>query len=193
MEIWKNIEGYEDCYEVSNQGRVRRKDGYVNTGIKNNEKRFIKGKILKQNLKNNGYLTVDLSKDYKVKTASVHRLVAFHFCEKDSEEKTEVNHINCNKMDNRVENLEWVTPQQNKLHAKENKRYKGHNHSQIRCKQLNIIFNGSYEAAEYINNKYFNNSKQVRNMAAKIRAACLGIQSSAYGFTWEKLYIRSND
>ena len=44
MEIWKDIKNYEDCYEVSNQGRVRRKDGYVNTGIKNSDKKFLKGK-----------------------------------------------------------------------------------------------------------------------------------------------------
>ena len=185
MEVWKDIKDYEDYYQVSNQGRVRRKDGYVNSGIKHNDKRFVKGKVLKQSLKRNGYLTVDLSKNYKVKTVSVHRLVANHFCGKTTEEQTEVNHINCNKQDNRAENLEWVTPQRNKEHAKENHRYKGQGQRLIRCKQLNMTFNGSYEAAEYINNKYFKNTKQVKNVAAKIRSCCLGIQKIAYGFTWE--------
>ena len=185
MEIWKDIIDYEDCYQISNLGRVRRKDGYVNTGIRHSDKKFIKGKVLKQNLKKNGYLTVDLSKNYNVKTKSVHRLVAIHFCEKDNDGKTEVNHINCNKQDNRAENLEWVTPQYNKEHAKINNRYQPPNKKKVRCKQLNITFESSYAAAEFINNKYFKNSKQVKNIAAKIRASCSGIQKSAYGFTWE--------
>lgn len=190
MEIWKDIKGYEDCYQVSNMGRVRRKEGFVNTGIKHSDKRFVKGKILKTNLKRNGYLTVDLSKNYNVKTISVHRLVAITFLpiDEDKVKEYEVNHKNCNKQDNRVENLEWVTPEENRNHAKENHRYKTPNPKKpIRCKQLNLIFDGSYEAAEYINNKYFGNSKQIKNVAAKIRAAAVGIQKSAYGFTWEKV------
>ena len=73
-------------------------------------------------------------------------------------------------------------------HAKKNKLYKTPNPKKpVRCKQLNMIFEGSYEAAEYINNKYFGNSKQIKSMAGKIRAAASGIQKSAYGFTWEKV------
>ena len=185
MEIWKDIKNYEDCYEVSNQGRVRRKDGYVNTGIKNSDKKFLKGKILKTNLKRNGYLTVALSKNSKVKSISIHKLVAQAFCERSDETKTEVNHINCNKQDNRVENLEWVTPKENKTHAKENNRYNPPNRKKVRCKQLNKIFESSYEAAQYINNKYYGNSKQIKNLASKIRANCCGFQKIAYGFTWE--------
>lgn len=185
MEIWKEIKNYEDCYEVSNQGRVRRKDGYVNTGIKHNNKKFLKGRILKTNLKRNGYLTVDLSKNNKVKTISIHKLVAETFLKKENESKTEVNHKNCNKQDNRVENLEWVTPQENKTHAKENHRYNPPNRKKVRCKQLNKIFESSYDAAQYINATYYGNSKQIKNIASKIRAASCGFQKIAYGFTWE--------
>ncbi len=189
MEIWKEIKGYEEFYEVSSMGRVRRKDGFVKTGIKNSESRKIKGKILKSQLRRNGYLTVDLSKEQKVKTISVHRIVAIAFLPIDEKlmSKYEVNHKNCNKQDNRVENLEWVTPSENKEHAKQNHRYKSPiPKKKVRCKQLNIIFEGSYDAAEYINNKLFGNSKQIKNVAAKIRAAANGIQKSAYGYTWEK-------
>jgi hypothetical protein len=186
MEIWKDIKNYEDCYEVSSHGRVRRKEGYVNTGIKHNEKKLVKSKILKCNLKRNGYLTVDLSKNNQVKTISVHRIVALTFIENDDpSNKKEVNHKNCNKLDNRVENLEWVTRKQNKDHALENNRYRCDHKKKIRCKQLNMTFESSYEAAEYLNIHYFQNSKQVKNISAKIRAATCGIQKSAYGFTWE--------
>lgn len=190
MEIWKDVKGYENYYEVSNMGRVRRKSGFVKAGIKNNEKRFLKGRILKSSLKKNGYLYVDLSSCNKVKTISVHRLVATAFLpiDEDKIKELEVNHKNCNKQDNRVENLEWATPEENKYHAKANERYKNpNNKKKIRCKQSNMIFDGSYEAAEYVNNKYFGNSKQIKNVAAKIRAAAIGMQKSAYGLTWEQV------
>ena len=185
MEIWKDVKGYEGYYEVSSMGRVRRKPGFVNSRIKNNNKRFVKSHILKANLKSNGYLTVSLSKQHRKKTMLVHRLVAFAFIENDDCTKIVVNHKNCNKQDNRLENLEWVTQKENTCHASRNDLLKTVNRKKIKCKQLNMIFNGSYEAAEYINNKYFGNSKQVKCLASKIRATCTGIQKVAYGFNWE--------
>lgn len=184
MENWKDIKGYEGLYEVSDLGRVRRKESKVRTGIRYNDYRVVKEKMLKQNLKRNGYLTVDLSKDNKVKTTSIHRLVATAFCE-NPEGKKVVNHINAIKTDNRAVNLEWCTDRENKDHALRNNLYESKRKKKIRCKQLNKIFNGSYEAAEYINIHYFKSAKQVKGMASKIRAACSGIQKSAYGFTWE--------
>ena len=183
MEIWKDILNYEEFYEVSNLGRIRRKEGYVNSGIKHNTQRKVKSYVLKQNKKRSGYLTVDLSKNNVVKTISVHRIVAIAFCENPYNKK-EVNHINGIKTDTRAENLEWSTPSENIKHAFDIGLKKGRG-KKIRCKQLDMIFNSSYEAAEYINNKYFQNSKQVKSMAAKIRSACLGLQKIAYGFTWE--------
>ena len=188
MEKWKPVKGFENFYEVSDLGRVRRKKTLVRTGIKHNEFKTVHERILKPNKKRNGYMTVDLSMGNIVKTISVHKLVATAFCEKpDSDEKMEVNHINCNKADNRAENLEWVTPKQNKEHAKANNRYYCPSRKPIRCKQLNMVFDGSYKAAEYINDKYYGNSKQVKGMAAKIRSAVLGYQKTAYGFTWERI------
>lgn len=188
MEIWKDIKDYEDCYEVSNMGRVRRKPGYVNVSecISPSGKRKINGKIIKLEKKRDGYLQVGLWKNSKAKKATVHRLVAIAFLENDDpEHKTEVNHINCNKQDNRAVNLEWVTPRQNKDHAKENNLYFSPRKKLVKCKQLNLTFESSYAAAEYINNKYFGNSKSVSNMSAKIRTCCLGKQKIAYGFNWE--------
>ena len=183
MEKWKDVKEYEGFYEVSNLGRIRRKDGKVKSGIKNNDLRFIKGKMLKQHLKRNGYLTVDLSKQNKVKTISVHRIVATAFLE-PIEGKDQVNHINGNKTDNRIENLEWVTSSENRIHAFKTGLQENANKKKVRCNQLNMVFDSSYSAAEYINDKYFKNTKQVKNVAAKIRAAALGIQKIAYGFTW---------
>ena len=186
MEIWKDIANYEGLYQVSSEGRVRRVDSYVNTGIKHSEQKLHKGRILKQRLKRNGYLTVDLSKDQIVKTISVHRLVATAFIDKDND-KNEVNHINCNRQDNRVENLEWVTHKENQAHAKANNRFNPPNRKQVRCPQLNMTFNSSYEAAEYLVEHMFKGTKTVKNVACKIRSCVSGFQTKAYGLQWEHL------
>ena len=100
MEIWKDIEGYEGIYQVSNLGRTKR--------LYKNDKE----KILKPFSNKDGYLIVNLCKEGKVKSRSVHRLVAQAFIP-NPENKPEVNHKDENKSNNKVENLEWVTSKEN--------------------------------------------------------------------------------
>lgn len=183
MEQWKPVVGYEGFYEVSDLGRIRRVERLVRTGIRHSEYRNKRSGVLKQHIKRNGYLSVDLSKENVVKTIAVHKIVATAFIQRE-EGKTEVNHKNCDKADNRAENLEWVTPRENKDHAKANNRYYNPNRKPVKCKQTQMVFESSYKAAEWVNEVRFKNSKQVRAMAGKIREACLGHQSTAYGFTW---------
>lgn len=185
MEIWKEIKNYEGFYEVSNLGRVRRVDRYATFGIPKDEIKFHKGRILKQNLKRNGYFAIVLSKNFEAKTIYVHRLVAIAFVEGQTEENNYIDHINCNKQDNRAENLEWVSSKENSRRAKQNNLYNPPNRKQVRCKQLNKVFQSSYEAAEFLNKEYFGNTKLVKSIAAKIRSCCCGFQKNAYNFTWE--------
>ena len=95
-EIWKNIKGYPN-YQVSNMGRVKR----LSTGYYRRTE-----KILKPQSQNNGYLHIKLSQKDKTKCILVHRLVAQVFIPNPNN-LPQVNHINEDKTDNRVENLEW--------------------------------------------------------------------------------------
>lgn len=97
MEIWKDIDGYDGYYQVSNMGNVRN---------------AIKNKPLKQQKSRNGYLTVSLTKSNKITTYRVHRLVASAFIPNPGN-KPSVNHIDCDPLNNKAENLEWCTAQEN--------------------------------------------------------------------------------
>lgn len=116
-EFWKDIKGYEGLYQVSNQGGVRSVDRQSNYYKYNkNLKRILKGKKLSQIISKEGYLKVYLSKDGKKTTFLVHRLVASHFLE-TSRRQNEVNHIDSNKVNNNVDNLERCSRLENMDHA----------------------------------------------------------------------------
>jgi hypothetical protein len=103
-EIWKDIPGYENLYQVSNLGRVRKLP--LN--------RF---NVVKKLTIMNGYFTTRLTKVRRQrKTSFVHRLVAEAFIP-NPENKPFINHINECRRDNRVENLEWCTQGENNIHS----------------------------------------------------------------------------
>lgn len=109
-EIWLPIKGFEGVYEVSNMGQIRSKDRIINhpTG-----KAVKRGSILRQfEHSKNGYMYVSLCKDGKPKSYLVHRLVAEAFIP-NPENKPCVDHINGIRTDCRVENLRWVTHEEN--------------------------------------------------------------------------------
>ncbi len=116
MEVWKKILGYED-YEVSNLGRVKslEKTDFMH---RNNSYRTRKEKIMKNGV-SNGYKSVCLYKNKKSKTFTIHRLVLSSFVD-NVENKKEVNHIDGNKYNNILENLEWCTSSENSIHAIKN-------------------------------------------------------------------------
>lgn len=102
-EIWKKIPNEYGNYEISNYGNIR-----------NN-----KNHCLSKRKQNSGYLLVHLYKNGKRKAMTVHRLTAIVFINNPRNKKY-INHINANKIDNRIENLEWCTASENMQHASKN-------------------------------------------------------------------------
>jgi len=105
MEQWRDIPGFEGTYAVSDQGQVKRIASSRQGSLSESDL------ILRPGRAKSGYMTVAL----KQKTFTVHRLVMLAFV--GSVTGKEVNHINADRTDNRLENLEWVTRLENNQHA----------------------------------------------------------------------------
>ena len=105
-EVWADCPGYEGLYWVSNNGRIKTQN-WKNTGRES---------ILRPITCRKGYLNVGLQKDGKLKSHKLHRLIALAFVPK-IEGKDQVNHIDGDKQNNHISNLEWVTPKENTRHA----------------------------------------------------------------------------
>lgn len=145
-EQWKAIPGYEGVYEVSDQGRVRSVRRATNT---------YPGRVLKTSKNRREYHRVSLSKDGRTRTASVHRLVVIAFL--GNRPEMEVNHIDGDKSNNKLENLEYVTRSENERHAHDKlgkvtipPRFYGENHPQsvLTWKKVDHI-RGLYETGKY--------------------------------------------
>ena len=116
-EQWRDVEGYDGVYQVSDLGRVRsRKSG--------------EWKMLRPGKDMDGYLMVVLCKDGKTSTRKVHRLVAQAFIPNDDETKTIINHRNSIRDCNRVDNLEWCDYQYNNTYNDIHRRRKQYIHTQ---------------------------------------------------------------
>lgn len=169
-EIWKDIIGFEGLYKISNLGRVKN----------------YKEKLLKYCIDTRGYYKLTLCKDKKRYDKTVHRLIAENFID-NPENKPCVNHINSNRLDNRIHNLEWVTYSENNKHAHKFGNAKAVNKKKIQCSN-GQIFESSYEASEWLNKHIYKGSKLITSMAKNIRRACTGYSNyKIYGFTWRDI------
>ncbi len=118
-EEWRDIEGYEGYYQVSNLGRLRSLDRIIDFPNRHKGtmvKRLRKGHVMNPGNSPNGYKVCRLMRDSIVRHYSFHRLVAKAFIPNPLN-LPQINHIDGNKKNNCISNLEWCTPTDNLLHA----------------------------------------------------------------------------
>ncbi|MBZ3643535.1 HNH endonuclease [Enterococcus faecium] len=170
-EIWRPIEGYEGLYEISNLGK-----------IKSNFRQGSTTDFLKISNNGNGYMMVRLCKNGKAKKYYLHRLLAQTFID-NPEDKPQVNHINENRSDNRLENLEWVTQKENNNHGNHNLNSAISKRSGKAKKNVQLDLDGNelgrfdflIEAAKTVNGNSINISRAARNIRNR---------ETAYGYKW---------
>ena len=137
VEIWKpiNISSFEELYMVSNYGNVKS----LKKELKNGSGYFTKKeRLLKKHINNKGYEYLYLTNKYKRKKVYIHRLVAEAFIP-NPDNKKEVNHIDCNPLNNKVNNLEWMTHKENMEYMVKLNRHKLNEMRYIKVAYKNII------------------------------------------------------
>ena len=151
MTIWKPIHGYENIYEISNTGEIKScaritKNG--KTSYKNKEESI---RTICVNNKRHGYCEITLYKNNIGRRYKVHRLVGTTFIP-NVLNKPEINHIDGNKLNNAVNNLEWVTSIENKQHGWKNGLYTGnHLKRKITCATTGVVFESVADCARILN------------------------------------------
>lgn len=163
-EIWKDIPGFEGVYQVSNLGNIKSLN-YARRGLPHR---------IAQVYTKDKYLKVDLHKKGLKKTVPVHRLVCDAFVPYIPG-KTEINHINGNKEDNRASNLEWVTHLENVRHAKKTLGRGGRRPVSVICVETNEVFPDIHAAA-----------RSVGRTPSNIKAVLDGICQTSANLHWKK-------
>ena len=166
-EQWKDVNGFEGIYQVSNMGRVKniKTNKYINGGINSD-----------------GYFTIILNNKGKQKTYKIHRLVAEHFLK---EPIIQVNHKNGIKTDNRASNLEYITLHENILHAWANKlaRAKYGEYGNRARAIIQLDKNNLSEIARY--NSIWEASEKTKIIYTSIVNCLKGRSKSGGGFKWK--------
>jgi hypothetical protein len=141
MEIWKDIKGYEGSYQVSSEGRVKALSRVVKSRW--GTPKPLKEKEIREIVDALGYSRLSLSKDGKVKTHKIHRLVAETFLIGEGH----INHIDGNKQNNHVSNLEFCTIKQNHNHAFESGLRPNKYYIPIVCNETGEMFESQADLA----------------------------------------------
>lgn len=173
-EIWKDIEGYEGLYQVSNLGRVKSLERVVLRG--NGRTLKVRERILKSAIQGTGYERIYLHDEGVKRGFYAHRLVAQAFLyRKDGAD--EVNHKDGNKLNNESSNLEWVTGDENIDHA-----FKEGLHPKPRKTVHMLTLRGDHVMT------FPSASEAARHLGVNsggISSVCRGRRKRMYGYKWE--------
>lgn len=191
--IWRPVLGFEGYYEISNTGIVRSVNRIVSG--KNGSVRHIPGVIMTQQTNHKGYKCVILHKYGEHYTKFIHRLVAEAFIDNPFK-LPQVNHIDTDKTNNHVENLEWITNEDNQKHAVANGCYKGFTEKQLIATLINqkkAAKQRQKPVAQYdLDGNYIQSFESISDAErktgcnnSKICACCKGNRKQAYGYIWK--------
>ena len=166
IEIWKDIDGYEGIYQISNLGNVKSLSRYINNN--HNTLSLKKEIILKLGNDKDGYKLVSLTKGGISKTHKVHFLVCKAFLTQKTNELYVIDHINNIKNDNRINNLQYISIRENTIKDIKNKNnflgiYKSGNKF---CAKIVIDgvrkYLGTFNTSEEANNEYLKNLNLIK-------------------------------
>ncbi len=185
-EKWLDISLFKGLYQISNKGRIRSLNRKI--VCKNNIVQLRKGKILKPSKSSSGYLCIPLSNNGRIHNMFIQRLVMINFCPLSNYKGFEVNHIDGNKLNNYLDNLEWNTHSQNIKHSydflKRTSPNKGKlgilNHSSLKVLQFDLNNNLIKEW-----NSMADYERETGKRARDISAVINGRQKTAHGYNWK--------
>lgn len=194
IEEWRDIKRYQGLYQISNLGRVKRLKRKSSNG------RVLEERILKNQVERKGYIGISLQVDGVKHREKIHRLIAEEFIP-NPKNKAEVNHINGIKNDNRIENLEWVTPGENQKHAyKLGLRVVTELQRKASRETIKKAMPFAYCKTRKRINQYTKNEEYIRTWesiaeaikelglrkgTSKITECCKGKIKTAYGYIWK--------
>lgn len=178
-EIWENIPSYEGYYQVSNLGNFRSIPRIVK--YKNERTRCYPGKVLSTEQTKDNYRRIVLSKNGIRTRYMCHRLIALTFIP-NLKNKPFINHIDGDKNNNKVINLEWCNASENIIHADNTglrnmfEHHHPSNAKRIKCLETNKIFSSYYRAIKWL-------GKTPNSISALVRGT--KIYGKAFGYHWE--------
>jgi hypothetical protein len=168
-ETWRSVAGYEGIYEVSNFGNIRKVNwrglDYLNLALAQDK---------------DGYAVVTLSKNGQRSSKRVHRLVALAFIDNPSG-KSQVNHKDENKLNNRVDNLEWVTCLENNNYGSRNTRL-AKSKLNTNCKAILQCDKDGNPIKEWVSISEV--ERQLGFDHSALLRCCKGKYKSSYGYIW---------
>lgn len=166
-EEWKPIEGYEGMYEVSNKGKIK-------SLARDYNNRTLHDRIMKQYVGKTGYFCIRLCKNGKTKLFKVHRLIAEAFIDNPNKLPF-INHLDGNKLNNSISNLEWCSPSRNIKHAYLTGLRRTQSVFQLDVEGKVLKMWGSISEA----------SEKTGVDISKICSCCRGGQKTAGGYVWK--------
>lgn len=183
MERWKDINGLEGRYQISNYGRVKSLQRFV-YAPQCGGSRKVKERILRPRISKKGYCTISLNKKDGGFASSVHRLVAVYFIP-NPEDKPQVNHKDENPSNNNILNLEWCTRSYNINYGTCKERIGKANKNQLSTSKKTAQYSKKGKLI-----KIYPSQKEAQRdgfLQTNISACCLGKRKTAGGFIWKNI------